>query len=139
MNKLTSSILKIATVQGVLIGIYHIILPYQWNWHRYTADLPPMIEWSLYALNFFFSVLLILLSLVAFNEARGLAKGNKKVPMALLACLVFWIVDGFYQLIFQVPAPASYAIIKPLFLGAAVLNVLLYALTIYRMRKEQVV
>ena len=136
MNKLIPSILKFASVQGVLIGVYHIILPYQWNWYAYTADLPPMIEWSLYALNNFFSVLLILLSLVAFREVIGRQEGRGKIPLALMACLLFWVIDCVYQVVVPVPAPPAYAFIKYLFFGAALLNAMLYLLILLAVLKK---
>ncbi len=135
MKKRTNTLLRIATIQGLLIGVYHIILPYQWNWHAYTSELPPMIEWSLYALNFFFSILLILLSLVAYKQARQEAD-KPGAPLSLIACLSFWAIDTVYQIMVTVPAPPAYSFIKPLFLGAAVLNLLLYVGILVDLKKS---
>ena len=128
--KYANVLLKVATAHGVLIGLYHIILPYQWGWSRFTQDLPPIIEWSLFALNLFFSVLLILLTLLGGMTYRFLDDAGRLSKMILLAIATFWAIDVGYQLLNPVPAPQVYWYIKPLFLGAAILNFCMYIVVI---------
>ncbi len=123
-------LLKLATGHGILIGLYHIILPYQWDWSRFTQELPPIIEWSLFALNMFFSVLLILLSALG-GMVPGLCNSSEQAGKLIFgAIILFWGIDIGYQLLNPVPAPNAYWFIRPLFLGAAIVNFSLYVVVL---------
>lgn len=129
----TRILLKLATGHGILIGLYHIILPYQWDWSRFTSDLPPIIEWSLFALNLFFSVLLVLLSVLGGLVSVIHDPSGRWGKLILGAIVMFWGIDIVYQFFNPVPVPEAYWFIKHLFLGAAIINFFMYAI-VFRSR-----
>lgn len=125
MKRFTKTALIIAVANAFLIGGYHLILPYQWDWHSHTGELPSMIEWALYALNFLFSILLLILASLAFLSTRK-QFFHPPITKALFAgCSLFWLADICYQLLVPIQVPSSFFFITLSFLGAAVFTLML--------------
>lgn len=126
MKPFTKIAILTATANSFLIGGYHLILPYQWGWHEHTSNLPGMIEWALYALNFLFSVLLILLASLGMFSAQK-KFGHPLISQAIFgSCALFWLADIGYQLAVPLPVPSSFFFITMAFLSAAVITFFLY-------------
>ena len=45
------------------MGLYHYYIPFQFNWGNYLEQTSPVINWSLYSLNNYFSFNLLILAL----------------------------------------------------------------------------
>jgi len=63
MTKTNNFLLKIGTLQTVLMGVYHFYIPYQFKWGTYLEQKSATINWSLFSLNNYFSFNLLVLAL----------------------------------------------------------------------------
>jgi hypothetical protein len=96
---------SIAGALDVTMAMAHFGL--QWEWHQVTdfGNLPPQLQWALFALNFSWGVLLLGIgALVLSAAASGYAD-----PMARRLVLIvgaFWAVHGMYVALVPMPLPS---------------------------------
>lgn len=135
MKRFTKTALIIATANSFLIGGYHLILPYQWNWHEFTSSIPSMIEWALYAMNFLFSILLLILASLAFLSTRQHYVHLPITKSLLAGCSLFWLANICYQMVVPLPVPESFFFMTLSFLGAAFITLFLYIYLTFNIQK----
>jgi len=78
----------------------------QWEWHQITdfGNLPPQLQWALFALNFSWGVLLLGVgALVVSAAARGAADAMAR--RLVLVVGGFWAVHGMYVAFVPMPLP----------------------------------
>jgi hypothetical protein len=86
------------------MGAFHLFLPRVFGWGPYVHSLPPAIGWGVYALNTFFSVLLILGALLSVATRIDSGSAARLVPLGMS---VFWAVNATYQILEPFPMPRS--------------------------------
>jgi hypothetical protein len=94
------------------MALYHFYLPTQFHWARFVEEVPPAIRWGLFAINFFFSFLLLVVGVFVVAAAWN---GSPARPAALLVAggaASFWLVNFAYLMISPMPMPPSLGVVK---------------------------
>lgn len=82
------------------MAAFHFFLPNVFQWSRFMTTVPASIVWGMYAINAFFSALLLLGSVATIRVALSPARDRVVVwGMAL-----FWGFNVVYQVIWPFPA-----------------------------------
>jgi hypothetical protein len=115
---------------SVAMALYHFFLPFQFHWAKFVEQIPAQIRWSVFALNFFFSDLLLVIGLIVLATAWNLRPSQSVnlgqpveprqpvrlvQPLALVAvggAASFWLVNFGYLMVFPFPVPASLYAVK---------------------------
>lgn len=108
-------------------GTLPFLLPFQFHWAKFVQDIPAVIRWSLFSLNFFFSALLLVVGLLGLAAAWNLPRNQ---PLALLivgGAALFWLVNFTYLMIFLFPVPPSIQAVKLVLESFAAASFLLHA------------
>ena len=91
---------------------YHFFLPTHMGWGAYVHDIPSSIAWALFALNFSWSLLLLLTGALVLLAARsGPAAGQFARAFVFMVGL-FWLIHGAYTWLNPLPLPAFLAVLK---------------------------
>jgi hypothetical protein len=78
---------------------FHFFLPKAFQWSKFMASVPASILWGMYAINAFFSVLLLLASIATIRVALSPARDN----IVLWGMALFWGFNAVYQVIWPFP------------------------------------
>ncbi|PCJ64902.1 MAG: hypothetical protein COA58_11565 [Bacteroidetes bacterium] len=137
MTKANILLLRLGTLQTVLMGLYHFFIPFQFNWGNYLEQKSATINWSLYSLNNYFSFNLLILALfLGYYLVRK--KQNIEVIQVLASIiLLFWIFSTVYQLIEPMPLPEHLNWIGFVLLGVAFLNGLIFFIPLMSLLKKK--
>jgi hypothetical protein len=112
------------------MALYHLWLPYQWDWPDKLQAVSPSISWGMFSINFFFSILLMLGGLLTLFCAW---RGREIQLMAILPVLgmgIFWVINAVYQVAIQFPLPENLSFLRWALLAFAVIMALLYLLPV---------
>jgi len=96
------ALLLTAGVASAGMAAFHFFLPTVFQWSRFMTTVPASIRWGMYAINAFFSALLLLGSVATIRAALSPRRDRTIVwGMAL-----FWVFNAVYQLIWPFPSRA---------------------------------
>jgi len=101
------------TAAGLLqigMAIAHFGLQYEWRGVD-GGSLPPQLRWALFALNFSWSTLVLLVGGLFVNAAR-LNPRTELVRTLVLIVAVFWTIHGVYMVVEPMPVPQRLAWIQ---------------------------
>ncbi len=125
----------LAGVHDCGMALYHFVLPYQWNWKSgLGSGAADSVVWSLFALDFSWSLLLFLVGgLVLYAAKLGPAAGVFARRTIFIVGL-FWMLHGVYTWINPLPMPASLAWLRHVLVAFPAVVVALHwlPLAIYR-------
>jgi hypothetical protein len=105
------------------MAAFHFALPSIFDWDRFASALPTPIRWALFAINAFFSMLLLAGGLASV----GLARRQRPATAVLWIMVLFWAFSAGYQML----RPFPMAGIRWVLLGFALATSALYALTLW--------
>lgn len=95
---------------GVLdcgMAFYHFVLPYHMGWRQGLGGVPDSIVWALFALNFSWSLLVLLAgSLVIYAAMLGPGAGTF-ARRTVFTVGLFWAIHGSYTWFNPMPLPGS--------------------------------
>lgn len=123
--KTAKSLNMAAALMTIFMGVSHIFVPFFLPWQDHLKTLYEPITWALYAMNFFFSILLAwggFLSILAWSSKRF----RKWINGGMAA---FWVIGGIYEIVIPFPiAEAKWVLpiisfsIAGLYIVALILN-----------------
>lgn len=90
------------------------------------GDIPAAIRWGLFAINVFFSFLLLAGGVLTGVAARQLSRGARPDRGVLFAMAGFWSLNLLYQIIIPMPLPARLWPLHVVLPGYAALTLLAY-------------
>jgi hypothetical protein len=102
-EKLLNIMFFVVTLNGLLIGVYHLYLPTYWQWEKGLTETPEILRWALLTLNDMWSILIILLHgvlLVCFK--RGLEVKRYQLGFFMAA---YWAFHAAIISINPIPMP----------------------------------
>jgi len=137
MNKTNSLILKLGTLQTVIMGLYHFYIPFQFNWGNYLEQTSPVINWSLYSLNNYFSFNLLILALFLGRYLISNKENIELIKVLTALLFMFWLFSTLYQLIEPMPLPDNLKWIGFILIGVAFLNTLLFLIPLITLLKKK--
>ena len=112
MERVARSMLLLGGGMSVALALYHFFLPFQFHWARFVEEVPGQIRWALFALNFFFSVLLLVVGLLVLATAWSSARDRPLALMVVGGAASFWLANFAYLVLFPFPVPASLYAVK---------------------------
>src|SRR5688572_13378211 len=99
--------LLLAGLHDCGLAAYHFFLPYHMQWDRALDSIPDSLRWALYALNFSWSLLVLLAgALVIYASTLGPAQG-KFVKVTIFTIGLFWAIHGLYTWLNPLPLPPA--------------------------------
>lgn len=131
MNLKNKIFLSIGSFLFISIGGYHIFLPYLWNWNEFSSKMPDMIEWALYAVNFFMSALMIMIGIFTLIIIK---QKNSKNNLILLLGVLFWALNFIYQIVNPTPIPRELYAMKIGFLIPPIIGFCCYLFPLIGMK-----
>lgn len=129
--------LGIAAASSCAMAGYHFALPFIWHWSRLVGDIPATIRWGLFAINVFFSFLLLAGGVLTAVAARELRRGAPPDRGVLVAMAGFWTLNTLYQVVVPMPLPAKLWPLHLLLSGYAALTLLAYLIGLGALRAHR--
>ena len=105
MNKFNRKLIYFGCWQSLAMAIYHFFIPFQFQWHNYITDTSPTINWSLYALNNYFSFNLFVVAILLLFHLKFRSDKIYTIKVLVVCILAFWIFSAIYQFILPMPLP----------------------------------
>lgn len=121
-EKLRKRCLVIAGLASAAMAAFHFVLPHVFGWARFVNDIPPPIRWGLFAINVFFSTLLLWGGVTTIITAFGDRRNTLLSYCIFVGMGLFWIIDASYQVIYPFP----HVIMRWVLLGFSIVVSLLY-------------
>lgn len=118
--------LGVAGVSSFAMASYHFALPFIWGWSRQVGDMPATIRWALFAINAFFSFLLLAGGVLTGVAATKLSRGTTPDRGVLIAMAGFWALNMLYQIVVPMPLPARLWPLHLILPGYAALSLFAY-------------
>ena len=100
-------LLGLAALQDCAIALYHFVLPYQFSWRSALHGVPDSLVWTLFALNFSWSLLTLLAGLLVFYAAKLGPAAGPFVTRTVFTVGLFWAIHGAYTWMNPFPMPRS--------------------------------
>lgn len=127
MNKLNKKLLTFGCLQTLAMAIYHFFIPFQFQWAQFLSGDIPTINWSLYALNNYFSFnLLVVSSFLLYHLIYKTKKLHTIKTLAVIA-LLFWVFSAAYQIITPMPLPSSLQWLGIVLPATAFINIAIFS------------
>lgn len=126
------------TAAGLLqigMALAHFGLQYEWRGVD-SGSLPPQLRWALFALNFSWSTLVLLLGGLTVYAAR-LNPRTDLVRMLVLIVAVFWTIHGVYMVVEPMPVPQRLAWIRAPIVAFPATVILLLGFTLLSTREDR--
>ena len=99
--------LGFAGVIGGSMALYHFVLPYHMGWRRGLEGVPDSIVWALFALNFSWSLLVLLAEILVLYAARLGPEAGAFARRTVFTVGLFWGIHGAYTWFNPLPLPAK--------------------------------
>ena len=104
--------LGVAGILDCSLAGYHFFLPVHMGWGEHLQGVPTSIEWALFALNFSWSLIVLLTGLLVLHVARlGPGAGVFARRFVFMVGL-FWLIHGAYTWIHPFPMPSFLAALQ---------------------------
>ena len=128
--------LGLAGINDCGMALYHFFLPTHMGWAKWLHEVPSSIVWALYALNFSWSLLLLLMGSLVLQVARLGPIAGSFARRTVFTVGLFWIIHGAYTWVNPLPMPAALAWLKVLLGAFPALMVALHWWPLYAYRKS---
>jgi hypothetical protein len=112
MDRIARGMLLLGGGMSVAMALYHFFLPVQFHWAKSVGEIPTILQWSLFALNFFFSWLLLVVGLAVLAAAWNLPRNQPLALRIVGGAASFWLANFTYLMIFPFPVPPSMYAVK---------------------------
>lgn len=123
MKKSNITLLKLGAIQTVLIAIYHFFIPFQFSWGNFLSKGTPTINWSLYALNNYFSFNLLIVAVFLMYHLLNKIEHIQTIKVLSVIAMLFWCFSAVYQLIDPMPLPKALNWLRYVLSGLAFINI----------------
>jgi hypothetical protein len=105
-------LLVLAGIHDCGIALYHLVLPYQMSWRRGLEGVADSLVWALFALNFSWSMLVLLVGSLVLYAAKLGPPGRSFVRRAVFTVGLFWGIHGTYTWLNPLPLPRSMVMLR---------------------------
>jgi hypothetical protein len=127
-------LLVIAGLHDCAIGLYHFVLPTQWNWAAGLQSLPASLVWGIYTLNFSWSLLMVITGFIILYAAAQDLRSNLFVRRVVFGVGLFWLLHGTHVWFYPVPVPHSLLWLKYVLVGFTAIAIILHWLPLWIVR-----
>jgi len=106
-SRLWSVTLALAGLNSCCIALYHFVLPYHMGWRSGLADVADSLTWALFALNFSWSLLVLLAGILVLHAAWLGPASGAFARRTVFTVGLFWAIHGVYTWVNPLPLPSS--------------------------------
>lgn len=106
-SRLWSWSLSIAGFTGGSMALYHFVLPYHMGWRDGLVGTPDSIVWAVFALNFSWSLLVLLAEVLVLYAAKVGSSAGTFARRTVFTVGLFWAIHGAYTWLNPLPLPSS--------------------------------
>lgn len=131
-NVKPSKLLIIASVLTIFMAIPHFFVPFIFPWEQLVEGLYPPVKWALFAMNLFFSFLLLWGGLISLIATLKWTKTQGIRYWIYGGIGLFWIVGAIYEIF--VPFPIAEA--RWVLPGIALCISCLYGVSIFTYKRK---
>jgi len=135
MKPIHLKLLKLGAIQTVLIATYHFFIPFQFNWGNFLTEGAPTINWSLYALNNYFSFNLLIVALFLLYHIIYKKEHLQTIKVLSIIAMFFWCFSAIYQIIEPMPLPVSLSWLGYILPGLALTNIGIFSVPLKELIK----
>ncbi|MEH6538412.1 MAG: hypothetical protein V7719_18600 [Psychroserpens sp.] len=135
MKKSNIKLLKIGAIQTILIAFYHFFIPFQFNWGVFLAEGIPTINWSLYALNNYFSFNLLTVAFFLLYYILFKREHMQTIKVLSIIAMLFWCFSAIYQILDPMPLPISLSWLGYVLPGLALMNIGVFSVPLKELLK----
>lgn len=100
--------LGLAGIKGGGMALYHFVLPYHMNWGQGLVGVADSLVWALYALNFSWSLLVLLAEALVLYAAWLGPEAGGFARRTVFTVGLFWAIHGAYTWLNPLPLPPSW-------------------------------
>src|SRR5688572_7188364 len=93
-SKAWKILLLMAGIHDCGLAAYHFFLPVHWQWDRGLEGVPPSLVWALYALNFSWSLLVLLIGMLVIYAALLGPSAGAFMRRTIFTVGLFWAIHG---------------------------------------------
>ena len=136
MKSLHLKLLKLGAIQTVLMAAYHFFIPFQFNWGDFLTEGAPTINWSLYALNNYFSFNLLVVAIFLLYHIFYKKGHLQTIKVLSIIAALFWCFSAAYQIIEPMPLPMSMRWLGFLLPGLAITNIGIFSVPLKTLLKQ---
>jgi len=90
----------IGSIISIAFGIWHFFVPYIWNWYSYIVPEATELVIAVRAINFLFSLLLILLGVANILCAFNFTKGKFQTIIIFSISVILWATRLILQVVY---------------------------------------
>jgi magnesium-transporting ATPase (P-type) len=105
MKKLFSILFSAGLIISSIVGFLHFFAPYAFGWYSYIPDAPKEIYASIDYVNFFFSLLLVGLSVILLFMKKKIFAGSRDIFVFYVLLVFSWLCRVLIT--FVIPWPTS--------------------------------
>jgi len=106
-SRLWSVCLSLGGIIGGGMGLYHFMLPYHMGWRGGLVGVADSLVWALFALNFSWSLLVLLSGILVLYAARLGPAAGTFARRTVFTVGLFWAIHGAYTCLNPLPLPPS--------------------------------
>ncbi len=136
MKNLNTTLLKIGAIQTVLMAMYHFFIPFQFHWGDFLSVGTPTINWSLYALNNYFSFNLLVVAVFLMYHLFYKKEQQQTIKILSVITILFWCFSAVYQIVEPMPLPKNLIGLAYLLPGLAFINIGIFFLPLKELLKN---
>ncbi|MFW6015155.1 MAG: hypothetical protein ACOCRK_01810 [bacterium] len=131
-NQKSKKLIVIASILTILMAVPHFFVPFIFPWESLTKELYPTLKWALFAMNFFYSLLLLWGGLLSLNAILRWRISNEIKYYLFGGLGLFWLIGAIYEIIYPFPIEGA----KYIMLLFALLISLLYVIGMLYLKVE---
>jgi len=136
MNNSNIKPLKIGAIQTILIAAYHFFIPFQFSWGDFLSEGTPTINWSLYALNNYFSFNLLIVGVFLLYHLLYKKEHIQTIKVLSIIAMLFWCFSTVYQIIEPMPLPKTLNWLGYVLPGLALINICIFSVPLKELIKR---
>lgn len=137
MKNSNSKLLKIGAIQTVLMAAYHFFIPFQFSWCDFLSEGIPTINWSLYALNNYFSFNLLVVAGFLLYHLFYKNEYQHTIKILSLIAILFWCFSAIYQVVEPMPLPKNLNWLSYVLPGLALINIGIFSVPLKELIKSK--
>jgi len=99
MNLLVKILVSFGSFTSIAFGVWHFFIPKAWKWYSYMDPAATELVVAVRAINFFFSLSLVLFGLMNILFIFGSRASRYSIIVLLAATCVLWLTRLVFQII----------------------------------------
>ncbi|GJL96934.1 MAG: hypothetical protein DHS20C06_07510 [Hyphobacterium sp.] len=136
MRRIVIGLYGFGLIQIIMLSAYHFYLPTQTQWQLQVQGAPLMMSWSLFLLNYGWSLMAFIFASLLFSCLMTPSRETQTKQYVAGSFLLYWLVHTMRIFFVPAPVPESMGWINQIIQGFSVQIVILMALGVIVFRPQ---